>query len=221
MKLYGTPPTRATRALWLIRELGLDCEIVFLSLRRGEHRRPELLALNPAGRVPFLVDGDLVLTESVAICLYLAEKCPRQSLIPACPVERAQMFRWLFFSVTEIESALERMERHTSLYPEEKRSLSEVELAREECLAMLDILETHMAEREYLSGARVSVADMVCAYTLDWAREGGLLSHKPGLSAYLERMYSRPKAPPTVAQAFAALRAGLDPCQRPEELSER
>lgn len=217
MKLYGTPPTRATRVLWLLRELAIECEVVFVSLRRGDHRQPELLALNPAARVPFLVDGELVLTESVAICLYLAEKSPGAGLIPTDAAERAQMFRWMFFVVTEIEAALERMERHTSLYPEGTRSAAEVELARAECRSMLGLLETHMAGRAYLAGERVSVADMVTAYTLDWAYEAGLLSGSPVLAAYRERMYGRPKAPPTVAQALAALQAGLDPCRRPGE----
>src|SRR5262245_65143345 len=73
MKLYGFAPTRTIRALWMLRELDLDFEYVQVDLTKGEHRRPEFLAVNPAGKVPVLVDDDLVLSESVAIVLYLAE----------------------------------------------------------------------------------------------------------------------------------------------------
>jgi hypothetical protein len=64
MKLYGFGPTRSLRALWGLKELGLEFEFIPVNLQAGEHRRPEFLALNPAGKVPVLVDGELVLTES-------------------------------------------------------------------------------------------------------------------------------------------------------------
>lgn len=72
LKLYGTPPTRVLRAMRLMNELGLEYEHHPVEMLHGEHHRPEFLALNPAGKVPVLVDGDFVLTESVAIQLYLA-----------------------------------------------------------------------------------------------------------------------------------------------------
>src|SRR5262245_62060575 len=85
MKLYGFAPTRTIRALWMLRELDLDFEYVQVDLTKGEHRRPEFLALNPAGKVPVLVDDDLVLSESVAIVLYLAEKYPQKGVPPRRP----------------------------------------------------------------------------------------------------------------------------------------
>ncbi|MBI3924209.1 MAG: glutathione S-transferase family protein [Armatimonadetes bacterium] len=208
MRLYGTPPTRATRVLWVLRELGLDCEVCFVSLRRGDHRKPEFLALNPAARVPVLVDGDVVVTESAAIALYLAEKYPEKGLIPTQLPERAQMYRWLFFLTSEIEGPLERMERHTSLYPEDQRRPEEVALARKECQEMCAVLEKHLHGRRYLVGDRLSIADLVAAYTLDWANEVNLLDDARGLREYRQKMYALPSAPPTIAQAFAALQSG-------------
>src|SRR5262249_61791003 len=76
MKLYGFGPTRSLRALWCLRELGADFEFVPVNLLAGENQSPEFLALNPAGKLPVLVDGDSVITESAAIVLYLAEKYP-------------------------------------------------------------------------------------------------------------------------------------------------
>ena len=72
MKLYEFAPTRSIRARWTLQELGVDFEAVTVNLMAGEHRTPEFLAINPAGKLPVLVDDDLVLTESVAIAVYLA-----------------------------------------------------------------------------------------------------------------------------------------------------
>ena len=80
MKLYEFAPTRSIRARWTLQELGVDFEAYH---RQPDGRRappPEFLAINPAGKLPVLVDGDLVLTESVAIVLYLADKYPQQGL---------------------------------------------------------------------------------------------------------------------------------------------
>ena len=207
MKLYGTPPTRAIRVLWLVNELGLDCEVVTVDFRKGEHLEPEFLALNPAAKVPVLVDGDVVLTESMAIPLYLAEKCPEKGLIPKDLKERAQMYRWLFFLSNEIEAPLWRIARHTSIYPEAKRIPAEVELAKTDARVMVAVLEKHMEGRQYLVGGRLSVADMMAAYTLDWAGRVQLLTEAPNLREFVDKMYARETAPPTIAEAFAALQS--------------
>lgn len=164
-----------------------------------------VLALNPAGKVPVLVDGSLVVTESVAIQLYLAEKTPQAGLIPEGAEDRAQMYRWMFFLVTEIEQPLWRIARHAFLYPEEKRLPQDIDLARRECEEMVAVLERHMKGREFMIANRLSVADFTAAFTLDWANEEKMLERAPRLRAYLRMMYSRPTAPPTIAEAFAAM----------------
>nr|WP_284500368.1 glutathione S-transferase family protein [Microbulbifer sp. GX H0434] len=205
IKLYGTPPTRVLRVIWLLNELGLEYEIHPVDLLKGEARRDDFLALNPAAKVPVLVDGDLVLTESAAIQLYLAEKHPEAGFIPQSLQERAQMYRWIFFLVTEIEQPLWRIGRHTFLYPEDKRLPQDAELAKRECREMVDVLERHMQGREFVVGDRLSVADFNAAYTLDWVDEAKLLDNAPRLADYLQTMYARPTAPMRIAEAFAAM----------------
>lgn len=205
IKLYGTPPTRALRVIWLLNELGLEYEMHPVDLLKGEARREDFLALNPAAKVPVLVDGDLVLTESAAIQLYLAEKYPEAGFIPGSLEERAQMYRWIFFLVTEIEQPLWRIARHTFLYPEHKRLPQDVELAKRECREMVAVLEQHMQGREFVVGDRLSVADFNAAYTLDWVDEEKLLDNAPRLKDYLQAMYARPTAPMRIAEAFAAM----------------
>jgi glutathione S-transferase len=218
MKLYEFGPTRSIRARWTLQEVGADFEPIRVNLVAGEHRRPEFLKINPAGKIPVLVDDDLVLTESVAIVLYLAEKYPDTGLLPASLNERAQVNRWLLFAATELEQPLWRMARHTALYPEEQRLPRDVILASGEFKDMAAVLEKHMRGRQFVACDSVSVADFVLAYTLDWANEAKLLDGCPQLLAYMKRMYARPHAPPRIAEAFAAIsleqnsaRGGPDP----------
>jgi glutathione S-transferase len=205
MKLYEFGPTRSIRVRWTLQELGVDFEPIRVNLLADEHRRPEFLKINPAGKIPVLVDGDRVLTESVAIVLYLAEKYSDKGLLPAGLNERAQVNRWLLFAATELEQPLWRISRHTALYPEEQRLPGDVILASDEFKDMASVLEKHMQGRQFVAGDSVSVADFVMAYTLDWGNEDKLLDGCPQLLAYMKRMYARPHAPPRIAEAFAAI----------------
>jgi glutathione S-transferase len=205
MKLYGTPPTRAIRVQWLLNELGIDCEVIGVN-PLGE-LGAEFLALNPAGKLPVLVDGDVVLTESAAIPLYLAEKHPEKGLIPDDLVARAQMYRWIFFLVTEIEQPLWRIALNTVIYPEKDRVSADIGNATRDCKKMVAVFEGHMADREFVAGERLSVADFIAAYTLDWADEAKMLGEAPRLRAFVKTMYARPTAPMTIKQGFASLKS--------------
>ncbi|UEP36415.1 glutathione S-transferase family protein [Burkholderia ambifaria] len=204
MKLYGFAGTRTQRALWGLKELDADFEFVSVNLLAGEHKRPEFLHLNPAGKVPVLVDGDLVIPESAAIVLYLADKYPEKALLPVDLARRAEAYRWIMFAVTELEQPLWRITRHTFIYPPEKRSPADIELAREDFNAMAAILDKHLEGREFIVGDTLTVADCVTAYLIDWASECNLIEPFPQLRAYLERLYARPKAPQRIAEARKA-----------------
>jgi glutathione S-transferase len=207
MKLYGFGPTRSLRALWGLKELDAEFEFVPVNLLAGEQRRPDFLRLNPAGKVPVLVDGDLVVTESAAIVLYLAEKYPEKGLMPADLKQRAQVYRWMMFAVTELEQPLWRITRHTMLYPEDERLPQDVALARQEFVTMAAILDRHLEGRQFIVGDGITIADCVTAYLIDWANEQHLIDDYPQLRSYLERMYARPAAPQRIAEAFASLGA--------------
>jgi len=207
MKLYEFPPTRSIRPRWMLQELEVPFEAVWVDLVKGEHRSPEFLKLNPAGRVPVLIDGDLVLNESVAIVLYLAEKYPERGFLPRDARARAEVDRWLLFTVTELEQPLWRIAKHTSLLPEPRRIPGDVALAGQDFMDMAPVLEKHLERHEFVAGDRVTAADFVVAYTLDWANEAKLLGGFPASSAYLERMYARPRAPLRIREAFKQIQA--------------
>jgi glutathione S-transferase len=203
MKLYEFGFTRSIRARWTLQELGVDFEGITVNLGAGEHRSPQFLAINPAGKLPALVDGDLVLTESAAIALYLAEKYGK--FLPPDVKSRAEVNKWLLFTVTELEQPLWRIAKNRNLYPEAQRLAADIPLASQDFRAMADVAEKHMQGRTFVAGDSVTVADFVLAYTLDWANEVRLLDRCPQLVAYMERMYARPKAPKRIAELRAAL----------------
>lgn len=207
MKLYEFDPTRSIRARWILQELGVDFEAIRVNLAAREHRDPQFLQLNPAGKVPVLVDGDLVLSESVAIVFYLAEKYPDRGLIPAGLAARADFYRWSLFAVTELEQPLWRIARHTRLYAEPDRLPADIVLARRDFVSMVAVLENHMKDRAYVVGDSVTACDFIVAYTLDWAGERGLLGDCPTLRAYVERMYARPRAPRRLAEISRAMQS--------------
>lgn len=196
IKLYGMGISRWMRPYWLLQELGVEFEPVVLDMRQGAHLSPEYLALNPHGKVPTLVDGDLVVTESSAMCLYLGEKYRDRGLLPEPGTpESAHHLRWIFFGVTEIEQPLWRMARNRFLYPPDKRQASDIEMARREASQALEILDHHLEGRDYLLGDRFSVADVIVGYAVVWASWERLTSHLLPVSRYLDRLLERPAFP--------------------------
>ncbi|MBD0343756.1 MAG: glutathione S-transferase family protein [Coleofasciculus sp. Co-bin14] len=205
MKLYEFAPTRSIRVRWVLQELGVEFEAISINMQAGEHRTPDFLTINPTGKLPVLIDGEHIITESVAIALYLGEKYPESNLVPTDLLLRAQLYRWLLFTATELEQPLWRIARHTFIYPEELRLPAEIPLARQDFTSMAVVLENHLLDRQFVVGEHVTVADFVLAYTLDWANEVQLLATFPTLMDYMERMYKRPKASGRIAAALASL----------------
>lgn len=198
MKLHETrtPATRSARCRWVLQELGVPFEAIPVNLAQGEHKKPEFLKLNPYGRVPVLVEGDLVLPESVAICLYLADKYADRGLIPTPgTVQRASHDQWLLFCATELEQTLWQIRRHTALYPVEQRSPAEVAIARANFNAAATVLDGAVRDKAYLTGSRFSVTDIVITHTLIWAAVYGLLGDFPRLEAYVSRHVARGSCP--------------------------
>ena len=137
-----------------------------------------------------------MLTESVAIVLYLAEKYPQKNLLPTQSKQRAELNCWLLFTVTELEQPLWRIARHTFLYPEAERLLADTAIARREFQQMAAVLEPRMQTRQFLVGDTVTVGDFVLAYTLDWANEERLLGRMSRTSFRIWSACTPAPAPP-------------------------
>ncbi len=191
-QLYGMPQTRSFRALWALEEAGAEYEYQVVNLGKGEGQTPEFQKLNPGGKLPVLVDGDLVLTESAAICSYIADCYPDKGLIPGVgTAARAMYNQWCFFVLSELEQPLWTISKHKFALPKEYRVREVIDTAVFEFHRAARVLEAGLAGREYLVGAQFTMADLLAAHTLSWAKAFKVEHEIPGLDPYLSRIIAR------------------------------
>lgn len=192
LQLYGNPRSRAMRCLWMLEEMGAPYRLVERTTRADDLQTAEYLRLNPNARIPTLVDGDLVLWESMAINLYLAQKYqgPMHCADAAVLGVAAQ---WSFWAVIEIEHLLLNLLEHRALLAEFSRDPSVAE--RNELLLRkpLNILNDALAARGHLAGDGFTIADLNVASILIWGRMARLdLSACPDLKRWLDACLARP-----------------------------
>jgi len=193
IELFGFVPSRSNRPHWALEEIGAEYRFYTIDLRKGDHRSPYFLAINPAGKSPAMRDGDLVLTESGAICNYIGEKYPESGLTPQSGTpERALYDQWMYFALTELEQPLWTAAKHTFAIPEEHRVPAVIPSAKWEFARAGGILAGGLGDREFLVGDRFTMADIMVAHTLMWAVKTDFPLEHANLGTYLERMKSRP-----------------------------
>jgi len=191
MKLYGVPASRAMRSIWAAEEVGVDYELVPTSFLE-ESKAPEYLAINPNGRVPALVDGDLVLFESMAINLYLA-KTYGGKLYPSNPQDEARAIQWTIWGITELEPHLIPMVLHKVFFPDDQRDPAVVAKAEAEVERPLAVLDAQVADREYLLGGDFTIADLNVAGALSSAAFAKYdISKFENASRWMSRCTGRP-----------------------------
>ena len=201
MQLYGFPLSGNSRkALMTLEETGLVYEFVNVDLMSGAQREPAYLALNPNGRVPALVDGDLTLWESSAIMLYVAEKASQAELIPADAPATARMHQWLIWQPVTFNPPLQTLNAQLR-GPRESRDETVVAAAHQTIAANLDILSGGLGEKAWLAGT-FSLADIVMTPHLH-ALVGLEFALPANLEAYLARLRDRPSWQKTLARAAA------------------
>jgi len=172
--LYHTPQSRSTRPRWLLEELGVPYEVKKIDLAAGEQKRPEYLRLNPNGAVPTLVDGDVVLFESAAICQYLADRYPDKRLAPALGTPaRGLYYQWIHYAMSGLEPGLVTIFLHTVRRPEADRIPALVAEARPQLAAALGVVDRALAGRAFILGDDFTAADVMLGSTLGWARMMG------------------------------------------------
>lgn len=194
LKLYGIAQSRTFRPLWLLHELGLEFEHIPVDFRGEALNEPAYRALNPNGRIPTLVDGDLVLWESMAINLYLARRYGGDSgLWPGSVEGEGLALQWSFWVMTEVESPLLSVLMHSRVLPEEKRDPNKVSRNLGLLKAPFKILDQALDGRDYLAGGHFTVTDLNVAAVLSWCRPLRLpLGEYPALDAWLDHCLSRP-----------------------------
>ena len=191
MKLYGIKGSRALRSIWAAEEVGADYELVKTHFI-GDSKKPDYLALNPNGRVPTLVDGDLVLFESMAINMYLAKKYGGD-LYPGNAEDEALAIQWSFWGITEIEPGLLAILIHRMMLPEDQRNTRVADEGEKGLARPLAVLEAHLSRSEYLLGSSFGIADLNVASVLSMSAIVGFdISDQPSVQDWMARCTSRP-----------------------------
>ncbi|MFI5366901.1 MAG: glutathione S-transferase family protein [Candidatus Binatia bacterium] len=193
MQLYHSFRSRSTRPRWLLEEIGVPYELVRLDRDKGAHKTPEYLKIHPHGVVPALVDGDVTVFESAAICLYLADKFPAAQLAPPPgSAARALYYQWIVYTMATLEPPVLQVFSHTLRLPEAQRSPRAADEGRRTFTEVARVLAASLDGKPYMLGERFSAADVMIGSTLGWCRRIGLLADQPVLDAYVTRLSARP-----------------------------
>ena len=194
LTLYHSPQSRSIRPRWLLEEIGAPYEVKTLSLADGDQKKPDYLKLNPNAAVPTLVDGDLVLWESAAICQYLADKFPDKRLAPPVGTpERGKYYQWIHYAMSGLEPAAVTIFQHTIQRPEADRVPALVDEAKERLSAAVKVVDDAVAGREWILGSQFTAADVMVGSTLAWCQMMGMMGDQaPNATAYLGRCAARP-----------------------------
>ncbi len=183
---------RSDRVRWLLEEMETPYENHFLKKDKGEMDAPEYRQINPMGRVPTIVDGDIVMKESAAICMYLADKYSYGCLAPKMEDAklRAEYTKWMFFSVGSLECVIARMFTHTST-PEETKVTHEY--VKKQCEIMSLALTPALSRHDYILSSGFSTADIMLGSIIPGAHEY-LVKNNPVIEAYMNRLMNRKAA---------------------------
>jgi len=191
LRIYGSARSRGVRTLWMVGELGLQYEHLDYLPRSPATRTPEYLALNPNGRVPTIDDDGFVLSESMAINLYLAKRHGR--LYPTDPKNEALAWQWSFWETDRLDRQLTTYANNAFVLPEAQRNADAAKGAWEEIAAALDVLEIALGRSRWLAGDEFSIADLNVAAAMVRALSFDL-GKWPKVHAWLHACWDRPAA---------------------------
>src|SRR5437016_469523 len=161
LTLYHAAPSRSSITRWMLEEVGEPYDLHLLSLSKGENRAPDFLAINPMGKVPALRHADVVITETAAICAYLADEFAGAKLnVPVGSPNRGVYLKWLFFGPSCIEPAI--TDRAHPRREEPRRAM----LGYGDFETVMDVLARALESGPYLVGEQFTAADVVIGSTL-------------------------------------------------------
>ncbi|ADZ70256.1 glutathione S-transferase family protein [Polymorphum gilvum] len=184
--LYYSPQTRATGTRILLEELGAPYRLHVLNMKAGENRAPAYLQVNPLGKVPAIRHGDALVTEQVAITIYLADLFPQAGLAPAIgdPL-RGPYLRWIAFYGSCFEPAVTDRSMQREPAPASRSAYGTYE-------DVIGLLEAQLKRGPYLLGARYTAADVLWAVALHWTMMFGLVPNGSAFADYVKRVAARP-----------------------------
>ena len=185
--LYTNPMSRGRIARWMLEEVGQPYAVEVLDFA-STMKAPAYLAINPMGKVPALRHGDAVVTETAAICAYLADAFPQAKLAPP-PGDRlrAPYYRWLFFASGPVEAATSNKAVGFAVPPERERMMGYGNFAR-----VMDVVEAAVSRGDYLVGDAFTAADLYVGAQIGFGLMFGMIEKRPAFEQYWQRLSSRP-----------------------------
>ncbi len=184
--LFHAPNTRSLAAMMLLEELGAPYDLHILNMKAGEQREPAYLAVNPMGKVPAVTHGETLITEQVAIYIYLADLFPQAGLAPALgDPQRGSYLRWLVFYGSCFEPAV--VDRAMQREPGRPSTVPYGDFD-----TMFATLVGQLEQGPYFLGQRFSAADLLWGAALNWMTGWKLVPDLPVVNAYVERFTARP-----------------------------
>jgi GSH-dependent disulfide-bond oxidoreductase len=204
LTVYAFATPNSVKVPVALEELGLPYDLRPVNVKQGQQKAPDYLALNPNGKVPLLVDGDLILPESGAILVHLAEKTGR--LLPTDPVARARSFEWLFVQLSGTGPAFGQSGYWQKLAAE--RNTPAIARYQAEADRLADLIDAHLVRNEWFAGQDFTIAD-IAHFGWFWRRDFAGISFdaRPNLA----RWYSAIEARPAVQRGVAATLALATP----------
>lgn len=183
--LYTNPQSRGRIARWMLEETGATYDTVILDYGTTMVA-PEYRAINPMMKVPAIVHRGQVVTETAAICAYLAEAFPDAELAPL-PQERADYYRWLFFAAGPLEAAITNRAMNVTPTLEQQRMAGYGDFDR-----AVAVVDQAVARYPYIVGERFTAADVYLGSQLMWFTQFGLIPKTDSVMAYIGRLADRP-----------------------------
>ena len=183
---YTNPMSRGRIVRWMLEEIGAPYQTIILDF--ASLKSAEFLAVNPMGKVPTIVHGGAIVTETAAICTYLADAFPGAGLAPP-PQERGAYYRWLFLAAGPLEAAITNKALGVVVPPERRRMAGYGSLED-----VLQTIETCLAEREFCAGNRFTAADVYLGSGLGFGLAFGSIERRPIFERYVNDLSARAAA---------------------------
>jgi glutathione S-transferase len=185
LTLHYHPYSRAAGTIWALEEVGVPYQLQVVDIMKGAQKQPGLVAINPMGKLPTLVDDDLVVTEAAAIALYLADRYAAGRLAPGLDdPKRGAYLRWSFFAPSVIEPAV--MAKSSGW------EVKEVSAGWGNYASMIAAAENAIGKGPFLLGEAFSMADVVFGGLLRFLMSFKQIGPTPVFTAYVERLDARP-----------------------------
>ena len=184
LNLYTTPGSRGRIVRWMLEEMGLPYQVTVLSPGTSS-RDSHYLKINPMGKVPSLIHGDTVVTETPAICMYLADAFPKTSLTPDRD-QRGAYYRWFFFAAGPVEAATTNKMLGFVIPQAVQPSIGYGNYEK-----VIRVLEQTVSQHPYITGDRFTAVDVYLGSQIGLGMQFGSIEKCPAFIQYWERLSQR------------------------------